>query len=242
MNNMQKLLQLIIDNKDRPRQLRAEAGDSGNRLYLYDVIDPWFGVSATDVARELDGFGGGDVDLYLNSPGGDVFEGRTIQTRLKQYAGNVTVHIDGIAASAATTVALGGTKRVIADGAFFMIHNSWTYGVGNRNELRKTADLLEQIDDAIGRDYAAASGVERDQIVQWMDDETWFGAQTALEHGFVDEIYTGDDAKAAENRNTWNLAAYKNVPKALIERPQATFERPDRTNFERYLDMINRIG
>ncbi|WP_052481027.1 head maturation protease, ClpP-related [Gilvimarinus agarilyticus] len=238
MRNMQQLLQLIIDNKDRKKNLRAEQADSGNVLYLYDIIDPWFGVTATDMAHAMETFGGADFEMRINSPGGDVFEGRAIQTRLKQYPGNIHVMIDGLAASAATTVALGGKTRTMAAGAFFMVHNSWTLAFGNRHDVRKTGDLLEQIDDAIGADYAAATGKERDQIVQWMDDETWFSATDAKANGFIQDIYTGDDAQAAKNRNAWNLSAYKNVPKALTEQPTPEPPQPDRAHMARYLDML----
>lgn len=238
MADVKRLLQLIIDNKDVKRDFRAEKTESGNVIWLYDVIDPWYGVSAAQVGRALEGFGGADVELRLNSPGGDVFEGRAIQTRLKQYAGNVNVIVDGIAASAATTVALGGDKRTMADGAFFMIHNSWTLAYGNRNEFRKVADLLEKIDGEIGKDYAVATGKSREEIQKWMDDETWFTAVEAKEQGFIHDIFTGDNAVAAKNRNTWNLSAYANVPKGLIEKPEPDIN--PRAHLGRYLDMIER--
>lgn len=243
MPNMQKLLQLIVENKDKPKQLRNEDHGERGSIWLYDVIDPWWGVSAESIGQALQSFGGKPVDLYLNSPGGDVFEGKAMQTRLKAYAGEVTVHIDGIAASAATTVALGADKRIIADGAFFMVHNSWTIAFGNKAEMRKTANLLEQIDNAIGKDYAAATGENADTIKSWMDEETWFSAEAAKAAGFVHEIFTGDDDEAAKNRATWNLSAYANAPKALTERPAKTPEPVcDRAHMGRYVDMLQRIG
>lgn len=241
MPNMQKLLQLIIENKDKgPKQLRAEQNDDRGAIWLYDVIDPWWGVSAESIAKALAGFDGKPVDLYINSPGGDVFEGRAMQTRLKAYSGEITAHIDGIAASAATTVALGADNRVIAEGAFFMVHNSWTVSFGNKAEMRKTADLLEQIDNAIGADYAAATGETREVITAWMDDETWFDADAAVDKGFASSKFTGDDDKAASNRATWNLSAYSNVPKALTQPPIK--QEHDRAHMQRYVDMLNVIG
>lgn len=241
-NKMRQLLQLIIDNQKCNTVLRAEAAGSRAAIYMDGVIDPWFGITAQAVSQALEEIGGADVDIYLNSPGGDVFEGRAIQSRLKRYSGKVTVHIDGLAASAATTVALGADHRIIAEGAFWMIHNSWTLGFGDRNDLRKTADLLEQIDDAIGSDYAAATGEKREQIVGWMDDETWFNAADAKRLGFVHEVYSGDDSAAAKNRSAWNLAAYKNAPKALTERPAPTDQFQARERLGQYVDMLERIG
>ena len=240
MRNMQKLLQLIIDNKDKPRQLRSEDNGERGTIWLYGVIDPWFGVGAESIATALEAFGGKPVDLYLNSPGGDVFEGRAMQTRMKAYSGEITVHIDGVAASAATTVALGADKRVIADGAFFMIHDSWTWALGNKKEMRKTGDLLDQIDNAIGADYAVITGESREVITGWMSDETWFDAKTAFDLGFVNSIFTGDDDEAAKNRATWNLSAYANVPKALTDKPPK--QEHDRAHMQRYVDMLNVIG
>lgn len=243
MKNIQQLLQLILDNRERETTLRAESKGSGAVLYMDGVIDPWWGITAHDVGKALEEMGGVDLDVYLNSPGGDVFEGRSIQTRFKRYTGNITVHIDGLAASAATTVALGADKRIIADGAFWMIHNAWTIAFGDKNDVGKTRDLLAQIDDAIAKDYGVATGEEREQIVSWMDAETWFNADAAKAAGFVHEIFTGDSAKAAENRNRWNLAAYKNVPKALTEKPEPPIDQyPSRARLGQYVDMIERIG
>lgn len=245
MNNkrISQLLQLIVDNKDREHTLRAETTEDGtNCIYIYDVIDSWWGVSAEDVGKALDGFGGKDISVYINSPGGDVFEGRAIQSRLKAYSGNVHVVIDGLAASAATTVALGADKVSIFDGAFFMIHNAWTLAFGNKSDLTKTVSLLEKIDDAIGKDYAVATGESHDQIVEWMDDETWFTAAEAKAHGFVSDIITGDSATSANNRAAWNLAAYKNVPTNYSNSIASEPEQPDREKMGRYVDMLERIG
>ncbi len=243
MRNVQKLLQLIVDNKDKTTTLRAETLDTGkNVLWMYDVIDAWYGISAIDVAKALEGFGGEDVTVRLNSPGGDVFEGRAIQTLLKQYAGKVHIMIDSLAASAATTIALGGDTREMADGAFFMVHNSWTLSYGNKKELRKTADLLEQIDGAIGKDYAAVTGENRENVATWMDEETWFAADAAKDVGFIDSIYTNDTDEQTENRNAWNLAAYSNVPKALTEKPEPepNMAALNRERLGRHLDMLER--
>ena len=242
MHNMQKLLQLIVDNKDKPKQLRAEHNGDRGTIWLYDVIDPWWGISAESIGKALAGFDGKPVDLYINSPGGDVFEGRAMQTRLKAYAGEITVHIDGLAASAATTVALGADKRVIADGAFFMIHDSWTLAMGNKQKMRKTGDLLEQMDGAIAKDYGVITGKDFDTVAGWMSEETWFNAEASLDLGFATDIYTGDDNQAALNRNAWNLAAYNHVPKALTDKPEPQQPAPDRAHMKRYVDMLQCIG
>jgi ATP-dependent Clp protease protease subunit len=161
-----------------------------------------------------------------------VFEGRAIRTHLSQFAGKVVAHVDGLAASAATTVADGADEIVIADGAFFMIHNSWTLAYGNKGELRKTADLLEKVDGAIVADYAKRTGLDVAQLAEWMNAETWFTADEAVEHGFASrkaetpKAAESDGAKDASARR-WNLTAYDKIPKALLEAPPAPAAEPD---------------
>jgi ATP-dependent Clp protease protease subunit len=233
---MRQYLQLIIDNQARPRDFRAEGDGAVGKIYLYDIIDPWWGVSAADVAGALDAMGGKDVDLFINSPGGDVFEARAIYSRLKGYTGAVRAHIDGLAASAATTVAMGAHSRSMTDGAFFMIHNSWTLAFGDKNDFGKTAALLDQIDGAIAKDYVAATVLGIEEVQSMMDDETWLSAADAKTYGLVDDVKEEVEAK---NTKTWNLSAYQNAPDELISPPN---EQPDRGRLLRYLDMLERIA
>ncbi|MNY53151.1 ATP-dependent Clp protease proteolytic subunit [compost metagenome] len=100
-----------------------------------------------------------------------------------------------------------------------MIHNAWTVAIGNKADMRETADLLEKVDGSITADYVARSGQSADQVKNWMDAETWFSADEALEHGFVDRIVDAAAKKPATS-NAWNLAAYQNAPKALTEPSQ----------------------
>lgn len=211
---MNKFMRLIVDNKaDKPRPFNlAKNGDSAS-IYIYDVISADWGVSALSVIEAINQ--AGDVqtlNIHINSPGGDVFEGRAIMAALRRFEGKKVAHIDSLCASAATSIALACDEVVMADGAFFMIHNSMTLGYGNRNDLRKTADTLEQIDGAITADYTAKTGKDAEQIAAWMDAETWMSAAEAKEHGFVDSIAAADK----KAKNTWNLAAFGNAPAALL--------------------------
>lgn len=203
---MKKLVQLIRANASRePVQIKAE-GDSAT-LYLYDVIDPYWGVNANDFNKALAELKGKAVNLRINSPGGDVFDGRAMATAIAEH-GNVTAYIDGLAASAATYVALAAKSVVMAEGGFFMIHNAWTMAYGNKNDLTETAALLDKIDASLVNDYAKKTGKSAEEIAAWMNAETWFSAQEALDNGFVDSI---GDAPAANNK--WDLSAYANAPK-----------------------------
>lgn len=213
---MKKLVQLIRNNASRdPVKIRAE-GDEAT-IYLYDVIDDYWGVSAAEFTKALSELKGKSVSLRINSPGGDVFAGRAMATAIAQH-GDVTAYIDGLAASAATYVAIAAKNVVMADGGFFMVHNAWTMAYGNKHELTETAGLLDKIDQSIINDYAKKTGKTADEIAAWMNAETWFTAEEAKEHGFVDSIA---DGKKADNK--WDLSAYDNAPK--VEPKQE--EQPD---------------
>lgn len=216
-----RLLQLLRDNaagRAVPLNLVRNEAAASATLYIYDVIDASWGVSALEVGKALAQLDPqSTLHLRINSPGGDVFEGRAIRTLVEQFPGRTVAHVDGLAASAATTIADGADEIEIAEGGFFMIHNGWTLGMGNKGELRKTADLLEKIDGAIVADYARRTGQPLEQLVQWMDAETWFTADEAVQHGFAARKAAAPDKDAPQARAArhWNLAAYERAPEAL---------------------------
>lgn len=214
-----KLLQLLGDNARAERTtpaIRTEAAGDVAHVYVYDVIDSYWGASAKSLVEALDAAGDKTVHLHVNSPGGDVFEARAMVSAVRarqQRGGKVISYIDGLAASAATYLSLAGDQVHIAEGALFMVHNSWTLAWGNKAELRSTADLLDKIDGTISADYARKTGATTEQIAAWMEAETWFTGAEALAAGFVDSVIEppkADDGKAAR----WNLSAYANAPKA----------------------------
>lgn len=218
---MKQIIQLYRDNQDRAKQpvnLVRNAGEAS--LYIYDVIDPYWGVSAAGVIEALAQAANADtLHVYINSPGGDVFEGRAIMAALRRFSGKTIAHIDSLCASAATSIAIACNEIEISEGAFFMIHNASGMAWGDKTDLRETADLLEKIEGAIVNDYTGKTGKDAAEIVAMMDAETWFNAAEAVEHGFVDRIA----GKAAQN--TWNLSAFAKTPKALTE-PERETEPP----------------
>lgn len=185
-------------------------------IYLYGVIDEYFGVSAEDIARNLDELQGKAVTMRINSPGGDVFDGRAMYASIKQH-GNVTAQIDGLAASAATYVALAAKSINMIDGGFMMIHNAWTLAFGNKKDFLEMADLLGKFDETIINDYIKKTGKSKEDLAAMMDAETWMNAEEALEMGFIDEILDGEVINSNEPANHWDLSAFDNAPKALIE-------------------------
>lgn len=223
---MNKLLQLLANNAraDRAPGIRADAG----KVYIYDVIDRDWGASAKALIEALAPMAGKPVALHINSPGGDVFEARAMVAAIRAHGAPVSTYIDGLAASAATYLALAGDRVHITDGGMFMVHNSWTLSFGNKHEMRSTADLLDKIDGTIANDYTRKTGATAEKIAAWMDAETWFTAAEAKAAGFIDEI-TGaaDESKSAR----WNLSAYANAPKPAYSPPvdaAALAEQADR--------------
>lgn len=202
------LLKLLKDNNEKPRSwaLKAEGDDA--TLYVYDVIGgAWGGVDAEVVVRSLAASTASTIHVRINSPGGDVFDAVAIANALRAHPATVVAHIDGLAASAATSISLACDRVEIAQDGMYMIHNAWTLAMGNRHDMLDVATLLEKVDGNIARGYAGKTGSDIDQVQAWMDGETWFTADEAKAAGFVDEIITGNKAKA-----DWNLSAYDNAP------------------------------
>jgi ATP-dependent protease ClpP protease subunit len=218
-----KLMQLLRDNASADRKplnlIRNDAAQEAT-LYLYDVIDSYWGVTASDVASQLQALEANTtLHLRINSPGGDVFEARAIATLLQEFSGKVVAHIDALAASAATTVALAADEVIMADGAYFMIHNAWSVAIGNKSDMLDMAALLQKMDGTIAADYARQTGKDIDEIAALMDAETWFTAQEALDIGMINSIAVPPDKASNSSRKQFNLSAYQRTPKALTEPP-----------------------
>ena len=184
-------------------------------VFIYDDIGPdWLGmVSAKYVQSELDKHKGKDVTIRLNSPGGDVFEGQAIYNAIRRHGNKITVEIDALAASAASYIAMAGDEIRIAENAMVMIHNAWTFTIGDKREHEKRIDLLDKIDETILNTYMARNGgkATQEQVKQWMDDETWMTAKTAVERGFADSIGQPLNVSAC-----LKAGRYNNTPQAMI--------------------------
>lgn len=230
-----RLLALQAQNKAAPRAYRIEDADNEATIYLYDVIgyDWWTdgGITALQFAADLNALRGvGTIHLRFNSPGGDVFDGRAICAALDAHPAKKIGHVDGWAASAASIILMHCDEVEITQGAMIMIHNGWTLAAGDNRVMTDTAALLTKIDAAIQDDYARRVSADREQVVAWMNAETWFTADEAVAHGFADRIADGDAAKA---RAAWNVAAYANAPKVMAEpEPEAETDDADTTNAE----------
>ena len=229
------LFALLAANKGRGK-FHAQATAQGEAtLWLYDTIvsdDYWGGVSALTLGKQLAEYRDkAIIHLRINSPGGDVFAGRAMETLLAEHPAKIVTHIDGIAASAASYVALAGEERIISPGGMFMIHKAWTLAWGNADDIRKTAALLDQIDETLVATYAAKTGQTPDQLRDWIAAETWFTAEQSLEYGFATAI-AGQEATAEQNSRatnrapSWDLSAYALAPETSQPSPGNT---PDNT-------------
>lgn len=192
-------------------EIRAK-GPKTAEIWIYQEIGRYYeGLTAKQFAEDLKKLGARDeILLHLNSPGGDVFDGIAIYNILKQNQAKTTVSIEGIAASIASVIAMAGDKINIAANAMMMIHPAWGLAIGNAEEMRKTADMLDKVDASILTTYVNRTGKDEKEIWQLMEAETWMTAQDALEKGFVDEI-TDEIAIAAH----FDLEKfrYRNVPR-----------------------------
>ena len=164
------------------------------------------GVTARRVAAELRRAGNGPVAVSINSPGGDLFEGLAIHNLLRAHPREVRVRIVGLAASAASIIAMAGDRIEMAAGGFLMIHNSWGAVVGNRHDMRAAADVFAEFDGAMAEIYAARSGGTLAEMEALMDGASWIGAERAIGLGLADAAIAGDGAAGARRAALLALA------------------------------------
>lgn len=218
------------ENRDLPSSamerwnggIKAAKSDD-NSISVFDVIGAdWYGdgVTAIRIAAALRSIGGADVTVNINSPGGDMFEGLAIYNLLREYEGKVTVKVLGLAASAASIIAMAGDEVQIGRGAFLMIHNCWVYAMGNRHDLQQIAADMVPFDKAMNDIYGARTGLDAATIDAMMDAETYIGGSDAVEKGFADrllaadEIADGDDSPAAALRKLDATLAKTDMPRS----------------------------
>lgn len=194
----------------------AEPGIGELRLYgeISDVS--WWGdeVTPKEFAKELDALGDiSMLNVYINSPGGDVFAGQAIYSILKRHKAQVHVYVDGLAASIASLVAMAGDTITMPANAMMMVHMPWTFAVGNAADFRKLADDLDKIGEAMVVTYEGRSALTHDEVVALLEAETWLTAQDCLDRGLCDEV-----EEAKEIAACWDsaaLARYRNTPASV---------------------------
>lgn len=171
----------------------AASAEAPAVLSIYDEIGFW-GVQAKDFISELSGITAKVVNVEINSPGGDVFAGLAIYNALKSSGKEIVVKVMGVAASAASLIAMAGDKIIMPKNTFMMVHNPWSFAMGNADELRDTADTLDKIGASLQATYVARTGQSEDKIKELLSKDTWLTADESLELGFATEVV--DDIKA----------------------------------------------
>jgi ATP-dependent Clp endopeptidase proteolytic subunit ClpP len=183
-----------IKPEGRPSGYRFVAKGQNATIYLYGIIDSMAGffgdgVTAKMIAEDLKKAGNvKNIDVRVNSPGGDVFEGRAIYTLLRDHGAKVTMHVDAEASSIASLIAMAGDEIRMAEGSIMMIHCAWGRFTGNAMEMHKQADLLDTVDQTLCDTYASRSKQDAKKIKKWMEEETYMTAQEAVDLGFADMI------------------------------------------------------
>ena len=185
------------------------------KVRIYDAIGGWWGTNAADFVAELDALDVDELELRINSPGGAVWDGLAIMNSLKAHRAKVTVIVDGLAASAASVVAMAGDEIVMAEGAQMMIHRASAGAWGNAEYLRDTAGVLEKIDQNLAGVYARRAGGSQQSWLDLMAAETWYNADEAVAAGLADRAETVPDAVDAEasfDLSLFNYAGRSQAP------------------------------
>ena len=203
------------DNDERILMLN---GEISNETWFGDEITP------KEFRGELNR-GQGKVTVWINSPGGDCFAAAQIYNMLMEYSGPVDVHIDGIAASAASVIAMAGNHVAISPVGMMMIHNPATVSIGDEREMKKAMEMLSEVKESIINAYELKTGLPRKQLSNMMNAESWMNAKKALELGFADSIlYDGDDEDDEPEGMIFSRAAVTN---SLLNKLKAQVPKPD---------------
>lgn len=192
-------------------QIKASANSTQpTEVLIYDEIGGW-GISASQFVRDVQALGPGPINVRINSPGGSVFDGLAIYNFLASRP-DVTITVDGLAASSASIIAMASPVRRMPEGAFLMVHNPWNVVAGNAEELRQQADLLDQFSLTLAGIYSKATGIARDAVKAMMDAETWIDGAAAKAGGWISDLIDAQPIKASLSKDR-----FTKTPEALIK-------------------------
>ena len=210
-------------------RVRDETG-SERILWLEGAIaeESWFGDDVTPAAfkNELNA-GDGPITVWINSPGGDCVAAAQIYNMLMDYPADVTVVIDGIAASAASVIAMAGTTVKMSPVSLMMIHNPLTVAMGDSEEMRKAIQLLDEVKESIINAYEIKTSMSRTKLAHLMDAETWMNAKKALELGFCDEIMYQHEAEQPDSPEDSFVFSRRAVTNCLMDKLKAKLPKPE---------------
>jgi len=213
------------------RVVSAKESESGEaEIWFYGYISEfsWFEDDITPALfkKDLNKLGGKPVTVRINSGGGEVFAASAIRAMIMEYKGRVTTRIDGLAASAASYVAMAGDVVKMQDSAFFMIHDPWTVAIGGVEDFKRAMELLKTVKNGIIETYQAKTQADEATLSRWMSNETWFTAQEALQNGFIDEVISAPSKEMlAEARMGASALAIANAVRGFERAPEEVVQR-----------------
>ena len=212
--------------------------EDGTRTLTLDGViaeESWFDDDVTPkIFREQLNAGTGDIVLWVNSPGGDCVAASQIYSMLMEYKGNVTIKIDGIAASAASVIAMAGTEVLMAPTSLLMIHNPLTVAIGDTEEMQKAIAMLDEVKESIINAYALKTDLSRLKISNLMDAETWMNAQKAIELGFADGMLSRDTALPEDIQlNSYQFSRRAVTNSLLSKIPKTEHKHPSEPLYQR---------
>jgi ATP-dependent Clp protease protease subunit len=216
---------ITLRKEASPLQFKAEATGAGSlSLEIYDVIGADIfgeGITSSAVSAAVNSAAFDSITVHLNSPGGDLFEGVAIYNILKNYGKPVNVVVDGLAASAASLIAMSGDSITMGEGSMMMIHNAMSMTFGNGDDLRAMADTLDTVSASAADLYVSRTGMKKSDVLDMMSAETWMSAKDAVKYGFADEVQG-----KGKYTNAFDLSGFKNTPEEL--KAVAVVEPPER--------------
>lgn len=234
----------FINKADGPVELFIEGDIVDNEdVWIYE----WFGEKATApnaFKEELSEFKGRDITVWIDSYGGSVFAGASIYNALKEHDGKITVKVDGKAMSAASVIAMAGDEVLMSPVALMMIHNPLTGVYGDMHDLRKVADVLDEVKESIINAYVNKTGRSRDDISAMMDDETWMSANVAVKEGFADGVLYSEEPINVENMKEFSFNRLrvanntKDSLKQVVEKMKAKNKSNEKEKLLMELDLI----
>jgi ATP-dependent Clp endopeptidase proteolytic subunit ClpP len=195
-------------------------GSGPAQVHIYDEIGYW-GITASDFVRELSALNVTEIDLHLNSPGGEIFDGIAICNALRSHPATVTTYVDGLAASIASVIAMAGDRIVMAPNSQLMIHDGSGLCIGNAADMRQMAELLDRQSNNIAEVYAARAGGTVEDWRALMEAETWYTAEEAVTAGLADEVASArslTDDNSPEN--SWDLSIFRYPSRSEAPAPQ----------------------
>lgn len=216
--------------------------DDGERILMMNGVisdTTWFGDEVTpEIFRNELNAGSGDITVWVNSPGGDCFAAAQIYNMLMDYKGNVKVKIDGLAASAASVIAMAGTSVEMSPVAMMMIHNPSTAAVGETKDMQKAIEMLGEVKESIINAYNIRTGVARSKLAKMMDEETWMNARKAVSMGFADKIMFTEDSSGSEEGVSNCARVVNNLLDRLDAPKKEITDRVDAGQLQKRLSLI----